>query len=472
MVVTVEMYQQIRQLYNEGYSQREIARKLHISRNTVRKYCYGDTVPWERKEYPTRACNVITDDIALFIKQCLKEDELTGAKKQQHTAKRIYDRLVEEKQFDGGESTVRRYVQQLRQQTPPVFIPLSFDPAEAMQIDWGEITVYLKGEKVTLHMFCARLCYSAAPYVRAYHRQNSESFLDALVHTIEYFGGVPKHVIFDNARVAVKDGFGAHARKQDTYAALAAHYGFEAVFCNPASGNEKGLVEGLVGFMRRNVCVPVPHVETIHELNSLLEAKCTQYLNHKIQGKPAPVGELFAQEQEKFYPLPKYKYDPAKKTVVRVNQFSTVRFETNNYSVPVQYCGKEVTVRALPNTVEVVFNRDVIASHNRCFQRNQDIYSLEHYLPILAQKGRAIFYAKPIKDNVSPDFLSWLSKQNLSPMQLTELLHRCMQEGVDAVMNGSVIPLTAPIILDSVDVQQVDLSLYDKLFLKKEGAIV
>ena len=98
--------------------------------------------------------------------------------------------------------------------------------------------------------------------VLAYRRQNEESFLEALVQVFQYFGGVPKRVIFDNAKVAVKDGFGAHARKQAGYAALSAHYGFEAVFCNPASGNEKGLVEGLVGYIRRNVCVPVPKAET------------------------------------------------------------------------------------------------------------------------------------------------------------------------------------------------------------------
>lgn len=93
--------------------------------------------------------------------------------------------------------------------------------------------------------------------VLAYRRQNEEIFQDALVQVFQYFDGVPKRVIFDNGKVAVKDGFGAHARKQTGYAALAAHYGFEAVFCNPASGDEKGLVEGLVGLIRRYVCIPV-----------------------------------------------------------------------------------------------------------------------------------------------------------------------------------------------------------------------
>ena len=141
-----------------------------------------------------------------------------------------------------------------------------------MQIDWGEATVYLKGIRTTVNLFCAHMCYSDALIVLAYRRQNEESFLDALVCVFQYFGGVPKRVIFDNDKVAVKDGFGAHAKKQAGYTSFSAHYGFEAVFCNPASGNEKGLVEGLVGYIRRNVCVPVPRVDSMEELNVALEA--------------------------------------------------------------------------------------------------------------------------------------------------------------------------------------------------------
>lgn len=205
-----------------------------------------------------------------FVRHCLEEDT-RSPKKQRHTAKRIYDRLVDELGFTGGETTVRRLVSQLREKPQEAFVPLSFPPGDAMQIDWGEATVYLSGEKTVVNLFCARLCYSGAPLVLAYRRQNEESFLDALVQVFRYFGGAPRRVIFDNGKVAVKDGFGAHARKQAGYAALAAHYGFEAIFCNPASGNEKGLVEGLVGYSRRNTCVPVPKVDSMEDLNALFQ---------------------------------------------------------------------------------------------------------------------------------------------------------------------------------------------------------
>lgn len=464
----MELYQQIRKLRLAGNSQRQIAKQLHISRNTVRKYWDGDSVPWERKEYE-RTATILTDEVKAFIENCIHEDEKEHLKKQQHTARRIYNRLVDELNFTGGESTIRRYVQQVRMQTPEVFIPLSFSPGDAVQIDWGEVTIYLQQVKTPVYIFCARLCYSGAPFVRAYRRQNSESFLDALVRMLEYYGGTPRKVIFDNAKIAVKDGFGAHARSQDTYAALAAHYGFEAIFCNPASGNEKGLVEGLVGFIRRNVCVPVPKVEDLEELNKTLYEKCQQYSSHHIYGKDAPVGEMLQFEQKHLYPLPAYKYDVAKKTHARVDRFSTVRFDTNNYSVPANYCGKEVTIKALPEKVQILSKNNMIAEHNRCLAHKQCIYTLEHYLPILEQKGRAIFYAKPVKDNIPPYFLEWLSRQEFTPKQLTQILYRCKEEGFETIMNRSIISVQEPLIQDTVTVQAVDLSRYDALYVGKVG---
>lgn len=257
MVITVKDYKQIRQMFLSGISQREIARQLHISRNTVAKYCEGCSVPWERK-VPERETSVLTTEVVEFIQSCLDEDEHENIKKQSHTAKRIFDRLVTEMKFTGGESTVRRKVREMKAYQPKVFVPLEFSPGEALQVDWGEATVYLRGKKVTVNLFCARLCSSCAPIVFAYRRQNQESFLEAFVRTFRFFGGVPEKVIFDNAKVAVKDGFGAHAKKQAGYTALSAHYGFDALFCNPAEGHEKGLVEGLAGWSRRNILVQQP----------------------------------------------------------------------------------------------------------------------------------------------------------------------------------------------------------------------
>ena len=470
MVITVNEYKEVRQRWLEGESQRSIARVMGISRNTVKKYCKGESVPWERKAY-TREADVLTAEVKEFIEDCLKADEEEGNKKQKHTARRIYTRLVEERGFTGGESTVRKYVREVKGRAKEAFVPLAFAPGDAMQIDWGEGSIYLRGEKLKVNLFCARLCYSDAPFVAAYRRQNSESFLDALNQTLQYFGGTPKRVIFDNARVAVKDGFGANAEATDSYAALSAHYGFEPVFCNIASGNEKGLVEGLVGFSRRNFCVPIPRVESMEELNAMLREQCQNYMAHQVQGKEASVGTLFETERTALYPLPSYAYDPAKRIETKVSLYSTVRYDTNSYSVPVRYCGKPVTVKALPNHIEVYSSGEMIASHPRCFLHQQSIYCLEHYLPLLEQKGRAIFQAKPVQDNVPEYFLDWLKKQDLSPKELVKLLKLSLEIGFEAVMQGQCQPVLAlsGSIEDRVLVAPVDLTAYDALCSRREG---
>lgn len=470
VVITLEIYKEIRKKRLEGMSQRKIAKQLGISRNTVKKYWDGDNVPWERKEY-SRESTVLTEDIVSFIQGCLDED-MRSPRKQQHTAKRIFERLVAECSFIGAESTVRQLVHEMKEKQQEAFVPLEFPPGDSMQIDWGEATVYLNGVKTKVNLFCARLCYSGAPMVIAYRRQNEESFLDALVQVFRYFEGVPKRVIFDNAKVAVKDGFGANARKQAGYTELSAHYGFEAVFCNPASGNEKGLVEGLVGYIRRNACVPIPKVKTMNELNHMLKEKCNQYLSHQIRGKEANVGAMLKEERSKLYPLPGYAFDPCKRAVGRVDRFCTVRFDTNNYSVPADYCGREVSLKIAPETVSIYYGGKCIAEHPRCLERKQNIYTLDHYLPLLEKKGRAIFYAKPVRDTIPEYILNWLEKQELTPKDLVELLRRFQNEDYKDVMSETPHYSAPAKIEDCVFVQPVDLNAYDAFLHRKTDAIV
>ena len=136
---------------------------------------------------------------------------------------------------------MRAVVAERRKRITTSFVPLAYEPAEAMQIDWGETTFVLKGVKTKINIWCMRECFSADIFVIAFMRQNEESFLEGILNGFEHFGGVPKKLIFDNAKVAVKDGFGANAVATDKYKAMAAHYAFTPVFCNVAQGHEKGL---------------------------------------------------------------------------------------------------------------------------------------------------------------------------------------------------------------------------------------
>lgn len=281
-------YSEIRKRYLAGDSQRKIARDLGISRNTVAKYCKGTHVPWETKTYK-RKNSVMTPEIIQTITDWLKEEQNAlnndhVFKKQKYTAKRIYDRLCEEKGFEGSDSTVRHLVHDLRGKMSQAFIPLEYKPGEQMQIDFGEADVYLKGEKNRVYIFCARLSYSCRPFVIAYHKQNLQVFLDALVKIFNKMGGVPERVTFDNGSVAVNIamGTGKKAVMLPEYSRLAAHYAFTPTSCNVRQGHEKGLVEGLVGLARRNVLVPVPRVDNIDELNQMLDRWCYKYEQHKV----------------------------------------------------------------------------------------------------------------------------------------------------------------------------------------------
>lgn len=370
MKVEMDMYYLIRSHHNDGMSIRTIAKTLGISRQTVTKYCDGTTIPGNRKEYH-RDSTIITDEPREFILSCFREDEQEGLAKQRHTAKRIYDRLVAEKGFTGGESTIRKAVNDLRKEHsvhPQADIPLEYDPGDAIQIDWGECTVYLNGTKQKLYSFCGRLCYSCDIFVQLFYTQNLESFLEAQQRMFDYFGGVPNRLISDNAKVAVREGFGKHTIATDGYAAFAAHYAFQTDFCNIASGNEKGLVENLVGYSRRNFMVPVPKAKSLEELNAKLIEDCLNYRKtHKVQSRTISVNEAYHEEQLYLHSVPVYRYDTSRTATPEVGDYSTVRFEKNNYSVPVRYLRRTVTVKGYADKVLIMYNGKLIATHDRLF---------------------------------------------------------------------------------------------------------
>ena len=176
MVIIVNDYKEVRRRWLNGESQRSIARTMGISWNTVKKYCEGENVLLERKEY-LRTPSVLTPEVQAFIAACLKTDEEEGTAKQHHThtAKRIYDLLVDEMGFTGGGSTIRSYVSETKGRTKEAFVPLAFAPGDAVQINWGEATIALGRAKKVVNLFCARPCYSEAPFVAAYRNRTAKA---------------------------------------------------------------------------------------------------------------------------------------------------------------------------------------------------------------------------------------------------------------------------------------------------------
>jgi len=487
VIIEMDIYSSIRRRYENGESIRCIASSLGISRQTVKKYCEGDTHPEVRKSYERQPA-VITSDISDFIKCCFTLDAEEHLKKQKHTAKRIFDRLVEEKQFTGSYSSIRSAVGELKAEfaiPSKCMVPLAYDPGEAIQVDWGEATIYLDGLKTKIYIFCGRLCFSCDIFVQAYKAQNQETFLEAQQLMFDYFGGVPKRVIFDNAKVAVKEGFGLYAKPQDKYLAFSAHYAFLPEFCNPAKGNEKGLVENLVGYSRRNFFVPVPRVLSLQDLNDSLLKSCLKYReDHKIDSKAETVKHLYAIEKKFLHDIPKYRYDTSKTAITDVDDFSTVKYDKNNYSVPVKYLHKEVTIKGYGNDINIMHRTKVIATYSRQYGRGETKYVLEHYIGLLEEKPRSVFNAKPVRENVSREFLEWGRILPGGNREMVKLLRLCVDYGeekilaikkslpehivptVDIIRAHLSVPVETAVIYlkNEIEIAKLDLSTYDRKY--------
>ena len=257
------------------------------------------------------------------------------------------------------------------------------------------------------------------------------------------------------------------------------------MFCNIASGNEKGLVENLVGFSRRNLIVPVPHLTNLSELNMHLLKGCNDYSTHTIPGREGTVGIRLNQEKSYFYTLPSYQFDTSKTAIAKVNEYSTVRFEKNNYSVPANLIGKEATVKAYGNHIHILFHNKKVATYIRIYgPGNATSYTLEHYMPLLERKPRAVFNAKPVRQAVQKDLLEWGMKFPDANRDTVKLLRLCLDYTIDKILSikkqipydvqptidlvrsyldgpvrTNIIPMSNEIRVDTVD-----LSSYDEKF--------
>ncbi len=288
----------------EGLSQRQIATKLGISQNTVSKYLKGNTAPTtilRKNVYGTKDYSPETKRVIPIIDQWL-EDDKKHWKKQKHTAIKIYKRLVDEYDFKGSASNIRKIVAKRRQQIQEVFIPLDFQLGHQFQFDWGEADIILQGRTQRIFLFCVQLSASRMRFVRAYLHEKQEAFLDGFVHAFEFLGGVG---LLDNLKTAVEKVLQGRDRlEQEAFIGLQAHYVFKAEFCNPARGNEKGRVEGTVGYIRRNALVPYPEVQSMDELNAYLLAWCIKEAGRThVPNKSETVLEMWEKEKECLHPF-------------------------------------------------------------------------------------------------------------------------------------------------------------------------
>jgi transposase len=398
-MLKMNQYELIKTAYRVyGKSIRQIAREFGHSRKTVRK-ALQEVVP--RYHRNGSAASPVMDSHRSVILSWLRSD-LEAPANQRHTAHRIYNRLVQEHGFTGAESTVRRYVRRLKIDEGlykrEAFIPLEPELGKEAEVDWGRAVVIMAGQRRTVELFCMRSKYSGKDFVRAYPHARQEAFFDGHIHAFHYFGGVFPQLVYDNLSSAVLQVLKGRKRiEQESFIAFRSYYTFTASFCNPGKGHEKGGVEGLVGYARRNYLVPLPRVESFEELNEHLLRGCLAHGHHHISGKSAKIDELAAAEEPLLLPLPQQDYPVKQVFSARVDHYSTVKADFNRYSVPTYYVGLKVDVELCVERVLIYYNRGKIAGHQRLFSKSKWALDPFHYLDLLAKKPLAFDTARPIR---------------------------------------------------------------------------
>lgn len=392
---SVELYAVVRRaVYAEGLSQREAARRFGVSRETVAKMMRFAAPPGYRRQSSPHRPKL--EPYVGIIDQ-IQAGDAPRSRKQRHTAWRIFERLRDEYGYDGGYTIVKDYVREKRQGGQEMFVPLHHPPGHA-QADFGEAAVVIAGAECKAHFFVMALPHSDDVFVMAFPGETGEAFCEGHNQGFDYFGGVPRRIVYDNSRIAVSRILGDGARKKtQVFSELQSHYLFEDRFSRPATGNDKGKVEGLVGYARRNFFVPIPRASSFGELNARLREQCHKRRTRRLRGHSESIGERFARDTAAFLPLPPSPYEACAKVTTRVTSLSLVRYHGNDYSVPTAYGHRQVLVKGYVDKVVVCCGSEVIARHARCYGKEEAIYDPLHYLALLERKANALEQAAPLQ---------------------------------------------------------------------------
>jgi transposase len=404
----VELYAQVRYAVQiEGLSKRAAARRFGLDPRTVGKMMMFSVPPgYVRTKPPVRPK---LDPFIAIIDKILADDKGVR-KKQQHTSKRLFERLRDEHGFTGGITIVKDYVAGWRQRSQEMFVPLVHPPGHA-QADFGEAIGIIGGAERKIHFFAFDLPHSDACFAVAYPAETTEAFCDGHVKALAFFGGVPQSILYDNTKIAVARILGDGKRQRTrVFAELQSHYLFQDRFGRPAKGNDKGKVEGLVGFARRNFMVPVPAFESFEALNAHLADCCRKRMSERLRGHTVTIGERLERDLAALRkPLPP-PYDACEKVGTRVSSLSLVRYRRNDYSVPTSFGHREVIVRGYVHEVVIACGTEIIARHPRSYEREDFVFEPLHYLALIEQKINALDQAAPLADWKLPDEFTTLRR--------------------------------------------------------------
>lgn len=396
----VELFEQIRRDKDgEDLSERVLAARYRVGRGTVRQ-ALESAVPPPRKRPQGRPAPKLGEYREL-IDGWLTAD-LLAPRKQRHTARRIWRRLVDEHGADVAEATVREHVRNRRREMGvtigQVFVPQAHTPAQTAEVDWGQALVQLAGNPVKVHVFVMRSCFSGAAFSMASPVETQQAFLEGHAHAFAWFAGVFEEVRYDNLGSAVKKVLRGRRRVEtDRFVAMRSHYLFDSIFTTPgiAGAHEKGGVEGEVGRFRRNHLVPVPSFGSIAQLNVFMVNACESDLGRRIDGRPGTVGEQLAVERPMLR-LIESSFDASELSTVRVDAKALVTVRQNRYSVPVSLAGLRVTAAVGAAEIRISHRDREVARHERLHGKFGTRDSLDHYLELLARKPGALARSLPL----------------------------------------------------------------------------
>jgi transposase len=394
----MDLFEQLRREHEFGIGTiAGVAAKFGVHRRVVRQALASALPPPHR--YPPRAKPKLAV-VAAFIDTVLEEDR-RAPRKQRHTARRLYRRILTEfPDATVAEPTVRTHVRARKHQMGldrrETFVPQSYGWAQEAQVDWYEAWVDLGDERSRMQVFAMRAMASGAAFHRAYRHATQQAFLEAHEHAFAYFGGVFHRLRYDNLASAVRKILRGHRREETVrFLAFRSHRRFAAEFCTPGEGHEKGGVEGEGGYFRRNHLVPVPRVADLDALNNLLLTACRADEARVLDGRSETIGAAMAMERGHLLPCAVEGLDLAEIVFPVVDKQGCITVKTNFYSVPAR-AGSRVEARVHPLHVEIWHPGRLIARHERCHSRRQYVLDLEHYLDVLSQKPGAFAGSKPL----------------------------------------------------------------------------
>jgi transposase len=383
-----------RKVLAEGVSRREIIRQTGLHWETLRKILKYSRPPGYRRRQPASKPKI--GPYLDRIRQIIISDQ-DQPRRQRHTAKRIWERLREEG-FTGGYTLVKDAVREIQATRQEVFMPLVHRPGEA-QADFGHAVVRMDGRLIKAAFFVIVLPHSDVFFVMAFPRECTETFWAGHVQAFAFFGFVPRRISYDNAKVQVAGILGPRKRQlTQGFQQLISHYLFAPQFCLVRRANEKGVAEGVVKYTRLNFFVPVPEVRDFDELNRYLRDRCQAELSRRLRGKTVTKAGLLAEDQAAGLALPESPFDGCRTTSAFASSESLVRFDRNDYSVPVDYAHRQLIIRADWKQVTLCYYQQEVATHARCWERERHIFNPLHYLRLVQRKPGSLDYARPLEE--------------------------------------------------------------------------